>query len=83
LRSAYPAEQPSWMSIAAWGGMFRVWNKIVTLQMDVREGIEEHQRGLRTAYSSVRAPLRSGGGGMFRVWNEIEALQIEVGVGIE
>ena len=45
------------LSIAGWGGMFRVRNKIQALQIEVREGIEERQRGLRSSYSSVGVPL--------------------------
>ena len=41
MRSAHPAEQPSMLSIAEWGGKFRVRNEIQALQIEVGEGIEE------------------------------------------
>jgi len=47
LRSAYPVEQPSMLSIAEWGGMFTVWNETEVLQIEVGEGIEECRHRLR------------------------------------
>jgi len=41
LRIAYPEEQPSMLSITKWGGIFRVWNIIEMLQIEVGEGNEE------------------------------------------
>jgi len=54
------------LSIAEWGGKFRVRNEIQALQIEVREGIEERRQGLRSAYSSVGAPLGRRGGGARR-----------------
>jgi len=50
------------LSIAEWGGMFRVRNEIQALQIEVGEGIEECRQGLRSADSSVGAPLGRRGG---------------------
>ena len=86
LWSAYPVEQPSMLSIAECGRIFRVWNEIEVLQIEVGEGIEQCQREWRSTYSTIGAPLGGGGGGgggMFRIRNEIERLQIGVGAGIE
>jgi len=43
------------------GGIFRVWNEIKLLHIEVGEGIEERRWGLRSAYSSVGAPVGRGG----------------------
>jgi len=50
------------LSIAKWGGMFRVWNEVEALQIEVGEGIEERSLGLRCAYSYVETPLGVAGG---------------------
>jgi hypothetical protein len=82
LRRAYTAEQPSRLSIAEWGEMFTVWNDIEALQIEVRDGIVERRRDLRSTCSSVGATLGRRGR-ILRVCNEIEALKIVVKEGID
>jgi hypothetical protein len=57
LRSAYPAVQPSMLSIAEWGGMLRVWNEIEALKIEVREGMHEQRMQYRFINADCGAPI--------------------------
>ena len=74
-RSAYPAKQPSMLSIAESGGTYRVRNQIEALLIEVGEGIEERWLTCRSANPDWggptgfeehvflrRSPIGGGGG---------------------
>jgi len=80
LRSAYPVEQASMLSIMERGRRWRVWNEIEALLIDVGEAIEERRKKYRNANPvwgvpmeieecqlPWRSTIREGGGG--GVWS--------------